>query len=102
MKNILDPDIAAMQLSDGEKWGLHLYRNYSRAFGEHRVKKFVEQASPFEAEVKLFGHVAALVVSEEPRVIPVIAAAYADDRLKEMFQREIPEGEVHSCPDLAH
>jgi hypothetical protein len=92
MNNTLDPDIAAMQLSDGEKWGLQVYRNYSRAFGEHRVKSFVEQASPFEAEVKLFEQVAALVVSEESRVIPVIAAAYADDRLKEMFQREIPDG----------
>ncbi|MBI6665228.1 hypothetical protein B1F77_11315 [Pseudomonas syringae] len=92
MNNILDPDIAAMKLSDGEKWGLQIYRNYSRAFGEHRVKKFVEKASPFEAEVKLFEQVAALVVSEEPRVIPVISAAYADDRLKEMFQREIPDG----------
>ena len=88
----LDPDISAMKLSDGEKWGLQVYRNYSRAFGEHRVKTFVEQASPFEAEVKLFEQVAALVVSEEVRVVPVIAASYADDRLEEMFKREIPDG----------
>ena len=92
MSNPLDPDIAAMKLSDGEKWGLQVYRNYSRAFGAHRVKKFVEQASPFEAEVKLFEQVAPLVVSEEGRVIPVIVAAYADDRLEEMFRREIPDG----------
>lgn len=91
MNNTLDPDIAAMELSDGEKWGLQVYRNYSRAFGEHRVKEFIEQASPFEAEVKLFEQVAALVVSEEARVVPVIAAAYADDRLEEMFKREIPD-----------
>ena len=91
MNKTLDLDIAAMKLSDGEKWGLQVYRNYSRAFGEHRVKKFVEQASPFEAEVKLFEQVAALVVSEEARIIPVIAAAYADDRLEEMFKREIPD-----------
>lgn len=92
MSNTLDPDIAAMKLSDGEKWGLQVYRNYSRAFGEHRVQEFVEQASLFEAEVKVFEQVAALVVSEEARVIPVIAAAYADDRLEEMFKREIPDG----------
>lgn len=76
MNSTLDLDIAAMNLSDGEKWGLQVYRNYSRAFGEHRVKEFVEQASPFEAEVKLFEQIAALVVSEEARVVPVIAAAY--------------------------
>jgi hypothetical protein len=92
MNNTLDPDIAAMKLSDGEKWGLQVYRNYSRAFGEHRVKEFVEKTSPFEAEVKLFEQIAALVVSEEARVVPVIAAAYADDRLEEMFKREIPDG----------
>jgi len=91
MNKTLDLDIAAMKLSDGEKWGLQVYRNYSRAFGEHRVKKFVEQASPFEAEVKLFEQVVALVVSEEARIIPVIAAAYADERLEEMFKREIPD-----------
>lgn len=92
MNNGLDPDIAAMKLSDAEKWGLQVYGNYSRAFGEHRVKEFVEQASPFEAEVTLFEQIAGLVVSEEARVIPVIAAAYADDRLEEMFKREIPDG----------
>lgn len=84
-------DIAAMKLSDSEKWGLQVYRNYSQAFGEHRVKKFVEQASPFEADVKLFEQVADLVISEEVRIIPVIVAAYADDRLVEMFKREIPD-----------
>jgi len=92
MSNTLDPDIASMNLSDGEKWGLQVYRNYSRAFGDHRVKEFVEQALPFKADVKLFEQVATLVVSEEARVIPVIAAAYADDRLVEMFKREIPDG----------
>lgn len=92
MNNTFDSDIAAMMLSDGEKWGLQVYRNYSRAFGEHRVKQFVEQSSPFEAEVTLFEKIAALVVSEEIRALPVIAAAYADDRLEEMFKREISDG----------
>lgn len=92
MNRVLDLDIASTKLSDGEKWGLQVYRNYSRAFGENRVKLFVERAEPFETEVKLFEKVAALVVSEEVRVVPVIAAAYADDRLEEMFKREIPEG----------
>ena len=91
MNDTLDPDIAAMQLSGGEKWGLQVYRNYSRAFGEHRVKQFVEQASLFEADVHLFDQVASLVASEEPRVIPVIASSYADDRLAEMFRREVPD-----------
>lgn len=91
MKDALDPDIAAMTLTDGEKWGLQVYRNYSRAFVEHRVKTFVEQSSPFEEEVLLFEQVASLLVSEDPRVIPVVASSYADERLEEMFKREIPD-----------
>lgn len=92
MNNTLDSDIAAMKFNDGEKWGLQVYRNYSQALGEHRVSKFIEQASSFEAEVKLFEQVAALVLSEKARAVPVIAAAYVDERLEEMFKREIPDG----------
>ncbi|QAX78904.1 hypothetical protein D5F51_10260 [Yersinia hibernica] len=89
-----------MKLSDGEKWGLQVYRNYSRAFGEHRVKNFVDQASPFEADVKLFEQIAAIVVSEEVRIIPVIVASFADDRLKDMFKREIPDDVPGGCSAL--
>jgi len=92
MNDTLDLDIAAMKLSEEEKWGLQVYRNYSQAFGEHRVKNFVEQASAFEPEVRLFEQVTSLVVSEEPRVLPVIASSYADDLLRDMFKREIAEG----------
>ncbi|MGF6560268.1 hypothetical protein [Erwinia aphidicola] len=81
-----------MNLSDGEKWGLQVYRNYSRSFGEHRVKNFVEQASLFEEDVQLFKKIAMMMVHEEVRNIPVIVAAYTDDRLKDMFKREIPVG----------
>jgi hypothetical protein len=35
MSDTLDPDIAVMKLSEGEKWGLQIYRNYSRQFGIH-------------------------------------------------------------------
>lgn len=92
MNKPLDPDIISMNLSDGEKWGLQVYRNYSLSFGEHRVKNFVEQASLFEEDVQLFEKIAMMMVYEEARNIPVIVAAYTDDRLKDMFKREIPVG----------
>ena len=91
MSDRLDADIAAMTLSEGEKWGLQVYRNYSRAFGEHRVKCFVEESSTFVEDVRIFEQVASLVVSEEPRVVPVVASSFADERLEEMFKREIPQ-----------
>lgn len=92
MSYSLDPDIVSMNLSDAEKWGLQVYRNYSRSFGEHRVKQFVEQASVFEEDIQLFEKIAMMMVTEEVRNIPVIVAAYADDKLKDMFKREIPLG----------
>jgi len=92
MSNTLDPDIAVMELSEGEKWGLQIFRNYSQAFGDHRAKMFVEQSSPFDIEVNLFEQVTSLVISEESRIVPVIACSYADDRMQEMFRREVPDG----------
>jgi hypothetical protein len=39
---LVDPDIAAMKLEYLEKSGLQIYRNYTRAFEEHAIKRFVE------------------------------------------------------------
>jgi len=38
-----DPDIARKRLSDGEKDGLQLYRNYSRAFEKHAIERFAAE-----------------------------------------------------------
>jgi len=87
-----DPDIAAMKLSDVEKNGLQVYRNYSRAFEQDRAKRFAESVSANPQALADLSTILKLVVKEEPRTLPVIACAYADDQLKEMFRREIPEG----------
>ncbi len=41
-ENWFDPDIAAMESGYGEKAGLQIFRNYTRAFETHAIKKFVE------------------------------------------------------------
>ena len=48
-----DPDIAAMKLGYGEKAGLQIYRNYTRSFEEHAIKKFVEQCACPDAVWKM-------------------------------------------------
>ena len=91
MIDFFDPDIAAMSLSDMEKNGLQVYRNYSRAFDEDRAKKF---ASSVQSNPKSLANLCAihkLILQEEARTLPVLACAYADDQLKEMFRREIPD-----------
>ena len=92
MTDFWDPDIATMLLSDGEKNGLQVFRNYSTAFEAHQARELVAEMnasrSPIEELKKLFS----LLVNESPLSLAVIACAYADDQLKEMFKREMPEG----------
>jgi hypothetical protein len=87
-----DDDIASMSLTDVEKNGLQIYRNYQRAFANHAEK---ELASKIDAEQFDFGpleRVVRLVAHEEPRFVPVIACAYADDLLKAMFKANTRDG----------
>lgn len=85
-----DSDIAALKLSEVEKNGLQVYRNYTNAFEVEREKRFVDSVM---ADVRVLcdlSSVLQLVATEEPRSLPVIACAFADDHLKTMFRREIP------------
>jgi len=85
-----DEDIAALPLSDGEKDGLQVYRNYTQAFDDHAEKEFAKliDADPFNSSEleRVFG----LVATEDPRFLPVLACAYADDVMKTMFKAEVP------------
>jgi hypothetical protein len=92
MSTFFDPDIAAMTLSEEEKNGLQVFLNYSKAFDAHRAKVFAESAQTDERALPELAEILRLVASEEPRTLPVIVCAFADDQLKEMFRREIPDG----------
>lgn len=92
MPNILDSDIAAMHLSDGEKNGLQVFRNYSEAFEAHRARQLVAAVNAVESPIEELDKLLALLASEQPLSLAVVACAYADDQLKDMFKREIPDG----------
>ncbi len=79
-----------MNLSEVEKNGLQMYRNYTRAFEEHRAKQFGEAAAANQQAIADLVDVLELIANEEPRSLPIIACAYADEQLKQMFRREIP------------
>jgi hypothetical protein len=87
----LDPDIDAMELGEHEKAGLQVYRNYTASFERHAIKRFVEtiDREPFETDdlARLLNAVA----NDEARLLPVIVCAYADEILKDVFKRLIPE-----------
>ncbi len=86
-----DEDIAALAIDDFERNGLQVFRNYERAFTEGAIRRFVAQ---IDIEDETFEHacrVCDLLSSEEPLVLPMIACAFADDALKAMFKRVVPE-----------
>lgn len=92
MPDFHDPDIESMLLSEGEKDGLQIYRNYSRAIELDPARRFAESVQPNPQALADLSAILKLIAEEEPRTLPVIACAYADDQLKEMFRREIPDG----------
>ena len=79
-----------MALSPGEKDGLQVFRNYSRAFEAKRVADFVATCDAKEADLDDLESLLAHLKTEEARTLPVIACAYADDLLKDMYSRELP------------
>jgi hypothetical protein len=86
-----DPDIAAMKLEYFEKSGLQIYRNYTRAFEEHAIKRFVETLDLEPLNLTDFQGLVALILSEEVRFLPVIVCAFANDVLKATFKEVLPD-----------
>lgn len=91
MSDFWDKDIAAMDLSELERNGLQIFRNYQRAFEAHAEKKFSSEidAAPFDEQP--IKRILSLIASEDPRFLPVIVCAYVDDLLKTMFRTEVPD-----------
>lgn len=86
-----DPDIQVMPVGYGEKAGLQIYRNYTRSFEEHGIKRFREALSAKAADYSHLEKLARLLALEDVRFLPVIACGYADDVLKQLFKEVIPD-----------
>jgi hypothetical protein len=87
-----DADIAAMDLDYGEKAGLQIYRNYTRSFETHAIKKLVEVFDREPLDLTDFEKMANRIVNEDGRYLPVIVCAFADDLLKQAFKAALPDG----------
>lgn len=95
-----DDDIAAMDLSDIEKNGLQVYRNYSKAFDAHREQQFSKALNAEGFETNTLSTFLKRLVHEEVRLLPVIACAYADDILLAMFKTAISKKAVGGVSGL--
>jgi len=87
-----DPDIASMRLGYGEKAGLQIYRNYTRAFEENAIKPFVEALDSEQLDLTDLRKLLKLIPTEEPRFLPVIVCGFADELLKSTFKTALPDG----------
>lgn len=89
----LDSDIEALDLTDIEKNGLQVYRNYERSFHQHRTDSFRKAIDDQTfVDISRLEKVLDSIAMDETRLIPVICCAFIDDIMDEMFKREIPQG----------
>jgi hypothetical protein len=80
-----DDDIAAMNLTEFEKNGLQVYRNYNKAFERAKETRFAEIIDSEDIDTGRLTTIFEHFLSEDVRFLPVIACAFADELLKEMF-----------------
>lgn len=88
----IDPDLRVKDLGYGEKAGLQIYRNYTRAFEDHAVRRFRDSLSAEPIDLTRLSRVSTLLTTEDVRFAPVIACGYADEQLEEAFKAMLPDG----------
>lgn len=86
-----DKDIAGMSLSDIEKDGLQVHRNYTKKFDEQRELQFKAAVDHKPPDIEDLVEVFDLIREEDIRFVPVIACAFADNELAKMFKRYLPK-----------
>lgn len=91
MTDFWNPDIAALDLSEVEKNGLQVFRNYTIAFEKRAAEHFVTESNRSKYDTAQLDGILNLIVTEDVRFLPVIACSFADEQLEEMFKREVPE-----------
>lgn len=92
MANFWDDDVAAMNLTEVEKNGLQVFRNYTNAFEKSAAERFVSKANKTQYDTSKLDGILSLIVEEDVRFLPVIACSFSDEQLEDMFKREIPNG----------
>ena len=92
MTDSWDPDIAALSLTDVEKNGLQVFRNYTSAFEKSAAERFVSESNRTDYDSSKLNGILSLIVVEDVRFLPVIACSFSDEQLEGMFKREIPSG----------
>lgn len=86
-----DNDINELSLSDFEKNGLQVYRNYSAAFLKQKEKIAKGEIDLVNEDIVPLEKVLESLIHLELMMIPIIICSFADNELSGMFKREIPQ-----------
>lgn len=89
MHDFWDPDIAVLNLTDGEKNGLQVFRNYTNTFEKSAAERFVSESNRTDYDTSRLDGILKLIVAEDVRFLLVIACSFCDEQLEDMFKREI-------------
>lgn len=91
MNKFWDDDISALKLTDTEKNGLQVFRNYKKAFDKRTADEFIDEINKADFDLAPLQSILNLIQQEHIRLIPVYFCSFADEQLENMFRREIPE-----------
>lgn len=87
-----DKDIKDLNISDFEKNGLQVYRNYQNAFIENQIKLFVEDCDNKQyLNLEKLQRVLYLISNEESKYLPIVICSYADECFESMLKRIVPK-----------
>jgi len=84
-------EIDALHLSEEEKAGLQVYRNYTKAFERYAIDVFVQELDKEDLDLTACKRVVRWITTEEPRVVPIVACAFADEVLRQVLEGIAPE-----------
>ena len=75
MTEFHDKDIASLDLSDTDKNGLQVFRNYQKAFEKKSIELFVTESDILKFDIHILSDFLDLIVKVDIRFLPVIACS---------------------------
>lgn len=94
MSDFWDKDIATLDISEFEKNGLQVHRNYQRSFAENEIKTYFKEIDARKIDLSRLEIVLKLINSEELRLLPIIVCAFVDECLNTMYKRDLPNNVI--------
>lgn len=87
-----DADIDAMKLSDVEKNGIQVFRNYCKGIEQKQQLDLTEEINKLPLHEDGLIRLNEIILNEDPRMITVVVCAFMDEQLHDMYKRELPNG----------